>query len=206
MPLPVIPGAVRVVVAGQTQGGGRWANAWTIRTDSEITPDESGILAIHTIFRQLYVGPNLGAGFDLLTYCPSGLTLDGFGYTPLDGSSGAIFYSESATGSGSPGALPAEVTAVITVRTALRGRQNRGRVFLPQPSLFDQTPGGRVNPGMIAGALAQVVEVNNALITGGARIGVLSTGPYVGAGTPHWTAATTFSMDDRFDVQRRRKG
>jgi hypothetical protein len=218
MPLPVIPGCVRVVVAGLIAGGTRWANTWAIRTDSEIDPDAAGVQAIHEIFRQFYIGPNLGAGGNVMDFVAPATTLEGFAYTPLDGTSGALFFAEPTIGAGTGEPLPAQNAEVLTIRTATRGRRNRGRVFLPAVTENSSGAAGHISPTLVAFWLAQVAAVQAALVTGGARIGVLSVGPYIdpatqlpvppGAATTalqHFTPATQFTMDDVFDVIRNRK-
>jgi hypothetical protein len=218
MPLPVIAGGLKVTVAGQIAGGTRWANSWSIRTASEIDPDTAGIVAIHEIFRQFYIGPNIGAGGAVMSFVAPETTLDAFAYTPLDGSSGAVVLAEPTIGSGTGEALSAQLAEVLTIRTAVRGRRNRGRVFLPATTENHSGALGHISPALIAFFLAQIVGVQAALVTGGASIGVLSTGPYIdpvtrlpvapGAATAalqHWTPVQQFTMDDLFDVIRNRK-
>lgn len=218
MPLPVIPGGLRVTVAGQCDGGARWANTWAIKVISGVDPDASAILAIHTIFRQLYLGPAVSGGSSVMGACSTGTTLDGFGYTPLDGTSGAIFFPETGVGGATGETLPAQTSAVMTIRTADRGRRNRGRVFLPPFGEEHSDSLGHVNAATRVLLVDQAVGVESELFTGGAQIGVLSTGPYKdpstglpvppGAATTalqHFTPATQFTMDNRFDVIRNRK-
>jgi hypothetical protein len=55
--------------------------------------------------------------------------------TPLDGTSATQIYAVSGTKWAGPGATTADimpqVTAVLSLRTSQRGRQNRGRLYLP---------------------------------------------------------------------------
>ena len=206
------------MVAGNIAGGTRWANTWCIRTISEIDPDLAGITAIHAIFRQFYTGPNLGAGQSFMDLAHPSTTLDGFAYTPLDGTSGAIFFPESEGGSSTSEPLPAQNAEVLTIRTSQRGRRNRGRVFLPALTEAESNSLGHINPTLTVAFVAQIVAVQAALETGGALIGVLSTGPYKDPATglpvppgsataalQHFTPANQFTMNDRFDVIRNRK-
>jgi hypothetical protein len=126
--------------------------------------------------------------------------VDNFSYTPLDGLSGAVVFTDTAPGTDAALSMPAEVA-----QTAARGRQNRGRVYLPAAATSKYNADGHIGAAMIAGVLAQIQGVQAALVVAGATLGVGSYGPYVGAGTPHFTPVTTFTMDDSADVQRGRK-
>jgi len=205
MPLPVIPGVLRVSATGLCAGGGHWSNTWHARNDSLLGWSEAGVQAFHDIFKQLYIGPALGGGFTILQQCNTATTLIQIAYTPLDGTSNAYVHATPYAGSESSASLPAEVSFVITIRTALRGRQNRGRIYLPPFSVAHTIANGHLDPGTGTTVLAHLNAVETALETGGAHLGVGSYGPYLGSGSPHFTPVQRFSMDGVADVQRHRK-
>lgn len=205
MPLPVIAGVLRATVAGSIAGGGRWSNTWHGRTEDESTPDLTDVTAFHTQLLEFYVD-------NVLTHCPAATVLDSCDYTPLDGSSGAFHFTESEAGTDAGAVTAAEVAEVLTIRTALRGRQNRGRVFLPAftTNAFDSV--GHIGSAIAASVVAGIVARQAALILADWSLGVGSYGPYknpttglLEAGTPHFTPVQSFSMDQLADVIRSRK-
>ena len=205
MALPVIPGVLRVSATGLCAGGGHWSNTWHARNDSLLGWTESGVQAFHDIFKQLYIGPALGGGFSILQQCNTGTTLIQIAYTPLDGTSNAYVHATTSAGTESVASLPAEVSFVITIRTALRGRQNRGRIYCPPFSTSHTASDGHLVASTATVVLAHLNAVEAALETGGAHLGVGSYGPYIGSGSPHFTPVQRFSMDNVADVQRHRK-
>ena len=44
MPLPVLPGVLRITAGGNMGGGGRWSNTWHAQNDSLVDFTESAIL------------------------------------------------------------------------------------------------------------------------------------------------------------------
>lgn len=218
MPLPVIPGVLRVAVTGPIAGGGSWVNVWHLGHLDDSGWDVGEITGVHAVFRQMYDGPSIGAGLELQQFIALGTRADHADYTPLDGSSGA-FALPMTMSSNAPNSLPAEVAEVLTIRTALRGRQNRGRIFLPAFAAEFLTTAGRLAPVAVQGLVDQAIAVQAALVTGGAHIGVASYGPYKnpvtgvtssdpainGGSSPHFTPAAAFTMDDMADVIRGRK-
>ena len=218
MPLPVIPGTMRIAVSGQIAGGGTWANVWHARNISLADWTQAGIEAFHAIFRQFYESPGLSGGVPVSSFLPTGTTVTKASYTPLDGSSGAYEFPIVVAGSGAT-PMPAEVAEVLTIRTALRGRQNRGRIYLPAFTTTHFDSAGHISTATINGILAQIVAVEAAIETGGAELGVGSYGPYKnpttgavssdpainGGSSPHFTPVSTWSMDNAADVQRGRK-
>ena len=212
MPLPTLPGVLRLSVAGAIAGGGRWQNTWHALLIAGGDWTDGAIDGFHDIFKQFYAGPDLGAGAGLINTLHPTTSVDSIAYTPLDGLSGSIVKSVSVVGVGTGASMPAEVAEVLTLRTTARGRQNRGRIFLPAMNTnnFDAT--GLIGAGTLSAILTQINQVATALATAGSRIAVGSYGPYkdpvthlLVPGTPHATAVTSFSMDNKADVQRGRK-
>lgn len=205
MPLPTLHGVLRITAAGQVQGGGRWSNTWHARNRSLIDFDAGGVTGFHAIFRQVYGAASVGGGEVVMQHTLAGTTCDSFTYTPLDGSSGSFHFVEAFAGSGSGSTMPAEVAECLTIRTAFRGRQNRGRIYYPAFEVSDFDANGLIKAAVITALLLQINGVQAALVSGGADLGVASYGPYVAAGAPHFTPVSSFTMDTKPDVQRSRK-
>jgi len=226
MPLPVLAGVLRISVAGDASGGGRWQNTWHARHIDLAGWSEAEITALHDVFEDFYVGPAHGTGLPLQAHNAVGTTVDVISYTPLDGTSGASIRVPTAAAGSVNNSVPPEVTAVLTLRTAARGRQNRGRIFLPPPTTQWVTASGRVSPDYITDVLGQITFVSDTIVSQGAELGVGSYGPYVDPAATaawiaggrigvrpgptiftgaHFTPITTFTMDDMWDVQRSRK-
>lgn len=204
MPLPVIDGVCRCTVAGQITGGGRWSNTWHARRIDLVAPSEGEINALHTELALFY-------GTQVMSRVPAATTIDGIDYTPLDGSSGAFHIAMSSTGSGSINALPAEVAEVLTLRTALRGRRHRGRIFLPSFASNSWDSVGRLGTTVASDIVTAAGVLRLAAIVSGWEIGVASYGHYINrlgvsvSWTPEFQPATNFSMDILGDVMRSRK-
>jgi len=193
-------------------------NVWHAQNDSLAGWDAASIATFHDIFQQFYIGPAAPGGAGQADYWPTGTGSTKISYTPLDGSSGAYELAMAGNGAAAQ-APPAEVAVVLTIRTLLRGRQNRGRIYLPGPAMVQFTSLGRVLAGYITGTLAQINAVATAIVTGGAHLGVASYGPYKnpvthvvssdpainGGSSPHFTPVSSWSMDNMADVQRGRK-
>lgn len=212
MPLPILPGVLRCTAGGLVSGGGRWSNTWHIRKVALTTPTEGEVVAIHAILAAWYVAAVLAKARDTTT-------LESIDYTPLDGSSGAFNYPVNAAGSGTAKALPPECAEVLTIRTASRGRQNRGRIYLPAWTVNETENNGQLVAAIAIGVSATVEAMNVAMGLIGNEIGVGSYGPYKnptthitsddplvnGGSSPHFSPATAFTMDVQVDVQRSRK-
>lgn len=212
MPLPVIAGVARASVTGNVDGGGRWSNTWHFRREDLGTPDGELIAELAVALLAFY-------GSTIIASCTPGTTLDGADITPLDGSSGAFHYTADLEGAGVSNSMPAQTSMVLTIRTALRGRQNRGRVYFPPFGVSNFNADGLF---LAAGANAITVAVGvmqAALLVLGWETGVASYGPYKnpltgvtsddplvnGGSVPHFTEAVSFGMDLMADAQRGRK-
>jgi hypothetical protein len=149
MALPTIQGVVRAAVTGAVAGGGKWVNVWHARyAGGASIPGTAEIDLLHPHLVRIYTGTAYGAGLSWLNSCPTSTTITGIDYTILDNTS--LGYSKTASGAGLQGgsSLPGEVAHVLTLRTAVRGRRYRGRVFLPT-----------------AGTTATVLQANGNLTT-----------------------------------------
>lgn len=206
MPLPVIAGTVRVSLGGTITGGSTWSNNWHIRRADLLAPEIGDIEGARDAFIVFYQDA-------VFHSVPAGTTLATINFTPLDGTSGAISYAVGLVGDGGANAAAAQTAEVITIRTAQRGRQNRGRVYLPAFVEEDWDNLGHIAATAIARVAAASALLVATLDGQGWEIGVGSYGPYLNpithvleVGTPHFTPQTSLTMDNLSDVQRSRKG
>lgn len=121
MALPVITNTARVVLEGGWSGtADRWANVWHVgKLTGTIDPDE-----VNTAIDGFVVGA-WAAAFGSDVFADRIIT------TVLDGVSSGAEALTAGAGSQSQVSLPHQCSAVITWRTGVRGRSNRGRSFLP---------------------------------------------------------------------------
>lgn len=121
-PLPIIDGAHRVAFSWRIGSSGPTAANVMHFHGASVDPD-----GLHTA-----LVANITAGMWLTTF--SGASIYQMTITPLDGAAATKVYAASGgnmTGQASgPDYIPA-VASVISLRTNLRGRRNRGRIFLP---------------------------------------------------------------------------
>lgn len=205
MALPTITATCRASFGGSIAGGSSWSNNWHIRRIGLEPVIEADIANAHDAFMTFYQS----AVFHSVT---AGTTLAQANYTPLDGTSGAFSLTGGLVGDGGTNAAAAQTCEVLTIRTAVRGRQNRGRVYLPAFVEDDWDVLGHISTTAIARVLAAVAVLTPALAGSGWEIGVGSYGPYknpvtglLEVGTPHFTPMTSITMDNLSDVQRSRK-
>ena len=199
MPLPVISNTVRCVVRGTCESGQRWIN--TVHVQKAAGPILAGdITAIHPILVRAWSGAAYGTGTSCLALCAAGVTCDDVVYTPLDGTSASTTITVAGVGAQTAGqSLPGEVSEVVTLRTLVRGRSYRGRVFLPPWYQAERTTNGVILASGIASTITQWLGVQTALVAAGYTLGVAS---YLHA---LFTSLSTVTMDNKFDVQRGRK-
>lgn len=120
--------------------------------------------------------------------------------TPLDGSGATTFLTTTGakwTGRTTGQAVPAEA-ALISLRTALRGPRNRGRIYLPWTGESSQS-NGVIDPASVTNMITGWTAFIAALNAGGADLVVAS---YVAA-----TAQTvsSFIVESQAATQRRRQ-
>lgn len=101
-------------------------------------------------------------------------------------------------GAATGNALPADVSIVTSLRTALANRSGRGRFYLPQPAASTSTTDGRLD------ALAQTALMSALTNAFGPMTPVWT--PVVYSRTNRNTnVITTFNVGDLYDTQRRRE-
>lgn len=128
---------------------------------------------------------------------------------------GGVFmpFASSTSGQAMGGAgfetLPAQVTGLITLRTALPGRANRGRAYIPFPSedgsngaAFPAPTGGYLGQLANIGVLFQQIVFTNAQLppTGGTLLGQI----FHRSGLPTFEPITSYVARAAWATQRRR--
>lgn len=213
-PLPVIGGVVRASVQGICPSGQPWVNVWHFQyANGASAPGSVEIGALDTQFYKFYGGPGLSTGQPVMASCKSTCSIQQIAYTPLDGVSNTLTFSHALNGSaGSALSTPSEVAMVLTLRTALRGRRNRGRVYLPPfGNDFWDTNGFLSTSGLVATKLITQWTALQGLINPLQWTHVVASyghGTANGVPTtwaPYATPITNVTMDTKADAQRRRK-
>lgn len=212
MPLPVINGTVRVSVQGLAPSGQKWVNNWHFRyTGGASNPGSIDINNLDAILLRIYSGTAYGAGTPWFTLCTSAVSMQQITYTPLDGTSIPTLITHTPAGSAAGNTSPSEVAVVATIRTLVRGKRNRGRIYLPCPASVNIGSTGTFASTAITSFLVQVQGAITAL--GGPSVAPfweLGVASYATSGphppySPHFTPVSAVTMDGVCDVQRRRK-
>jgi hypothetical protein len=201
MPLPVISNVVRAAVRGTCPSGQRWINVLHFHWTGAGSPI-ANIAALHTQVLKLYTGPayagGLGAGL-ALNNSSVPQTCDDVTYTPLDGSTASAVVNVGVAATGAVQMQPSEVAMVTTLRSLTRGRSFRGRVYLPPKDTGVITSVGVISPAIITAYLAQWNGFNAAAGAANWTHVIASYKLAIG------TAVQSYTMDNKFDVQRGRK-
>jgi len=220
MPLPIIGGVVRAACIGVVQGGGPWVNVqhW-MYADGASSPGTTEITALHALLTRLYYGTAFGAGAPWFNACASGTSMSRVDYTVLNGTSLGLTLAAVGNGSGGATTTPAEVAAVLTLRTNTRGRRYRGRIYLPAPgsSATNITSDGKLSATILTAVVTQAQGLRTAAAAIQWKPVVASYGKSLindpadphdkieVTWTPFATEVTTYTLDAVLDVQRRRK-
>lgn len=129
MALPVITDTIRTAVEGHLPNGHRWANVLHFRKTGILT--FTGAIAILDPILIAKYQTDSGGNSALITQLHPSAGIDDIRYTPLDGASATTVNTHALNGTNATDALGAALAVVITLRTALRGRAHRGRVYWP---------------------------------------------------------------------------
>lgn len=199
MPLPVIPSVCRVAVRGTCPSGQRWVNVVHVHKAAAGAWVAGDIAVVQPLLVRLWKGAAFGAGADWMGNCNTTCTIDDMTYTPLDGSSPSTVQTVALAGVSASVSLPSEVAFVLTLRTPIRGRRARGRIYLPPPVNGAMVAPGVLQATSVTATVAQATGLQTALIAAGFSLEVTS---YKFVQT---NAVTVFSMDNKGDVQRGRK-
>lgn len=209
MPLPLITNVVRVAVSGQTSTGTAWANILHYRkTTGSI--DAAAITALAAEIQKLYQTNASASARHLLTYCKTTTFANQVTFTPLDGTSASTVLSVNWPGTQTDDQLPAETSLVVTWRTALRGRRNRGRTYLPPFTEVNNTATGVIVSTIPAALAEQAIDHIADLTAVNWQLVVASYGGPSGTPPTTWvpyaTTVTTATVSQSWDSQRRRGG
>lgn len=213
MPLPTLTGVVRVSSRGTNVAGQQWVNVLHFQHGNPGTTfTNSDLNALDAKLARLYVGTAYTTGAPWLTQCANGTTLVDFTYYPLDGMSSPTQLPHAAAGTaGASLNQPSEIAHVLTLRTGIRGRRYRGRIYLPAlASSAIAGASGNVTPSIInnflvqaRGLLADLQTIQWFWCVASYGHGTLHGQPQ--SWTPFATVITDVTMDGVADVQRRRK-
>lgn len=196
MPLPTIANVIRAAVIIKMANGHRGSNVLHFEKTAILT--YSGAIALlDPILLNLYT-VNQGAGLAWKTIAPAAASLVQFEYTPLDNSSATTVIGHNVAGLDANDPLPAGTALVVTVRTALRGRAHRGRVYTGPYCEDANTAGAPTAP-----TVAAVQTQWNWLIATGLPGSGLSFG-VASYKNSTYEPATSITVDPRWDTQRRR--
>ena len=200
IPLPVIPNVMRTALKWSHSSGQTAVNVIHFRTPSPGT----GVAALFESLQD-----NMTAAmFDQLS---SGASISSIDITPLNGTAATSSFvtgSPANMSGGSGGVIAPAVSVLVKLQTGLRGRNKRGRIFLPMMI------GAAADNGFLAPAeVASMTAAWQAFVT---AMAADPDGPYelvvaaydrrhggVGAGS---TDVTTISVESPLGTQRRRQG
>ncbi len=206
MPLPVITNVVRAALRGTCPSGSPWVNVLHFRKTVG-TIDAASLNLLQTELVKLYGGPDYTAGFEYwMERSTTTTNLTELVFTPLDGSSASDLRVLNVVGISTLASLPSEVTACATLRTAVRGRRNRGRVYLPPFAISATDAIGNLGSTIASNLTAQGNAFRGALpalnwewvVASYGRSGTITWTPYA-------TPITAVAINTKMDVQRRRK-
>jgi hypothetical protein len=185
--LPVIPNVFRVALNWVHTNGQIAVNVMHVRTTLLTTVGIEALL-------------NTAWSATQITLVSNAAKVDHISITPLDGASAtAVFVETNARWTGGSTDLPIPAAAqVVSLRTALRGRSHRGRLYLPF-----MVEGNFANGSVSTGSNAAIQTAWDSFVTGMAT----GTAPLVVASYLHATAENVTKAACEFVVgtQRRRQ-
>lgn len=196
MPLPIIADTIRGAIEGHCANQHHWANVMHFRKTGALT-FAAAIALLDPILFATYNTAS-GGGQPWKAYAPTAAGVERAEYTPLDGTSATTVVTHTLAGTGVAEALPASVSLVVTLRTALRGRSHRGRVYTGPYAEDSNTALGVPLGATLTGVQLQWADLITRLVGTGVSMVVAS---YKLATSENVTAVTT---DSRWDTQRRR--
>jgi len=200
--------------------GRQWANVLHARyAGGASTPGSTEVSALDAKLARFWTGTAYTSGTAWLGQCHSNVTLIDITYYILNGVAPPIVINHAAAGVITTGtSLPSEVAHVMTVRTLVRGRRNRGRIYLPCANSSAIDAAGNLTSAIAVSTLAQWNGLVADLVANNWELGVASYGTSWNLNptdhhlakihstwTPYFTPYSTNSMDLKPDVQRRRK-
>jgi len=138
---------------------------------------------------------------------PTGCVLSNVQTRTINLGSGAVISTAAAayTRAGTAGgnSLPAEVSVVMSLRTALAGASYRGRMYLPMPSTSSSSSAGRLVSG---DQTTMVTQWSNAIIAMNADVSFGTCDVVIRSRkNASEEVVTSIDIGDVFDAQRRRR-
>lgn len=196
MALPIIADTMRVAVRGLASNGHQWANVMHYRKTGALS--YAGAIAILDPILVDHLSTNNGGGSGWNALAHTTASVQDIVYTPLDGSSASTIITHAIPGISGGDPLPASIALVVSLRTALRGRSYRGRVYTGPHIESDNSVAGAPSAALLTAESLQWTAHLTALVATGVSLVVAS---YL-----HATAqdVTSVSVDSRWDTQRRR--
>jgi hypothetical protein len=200
IPLPTIVGTYRCVA--------RWLDSTTSQTAVNVMHISSGVTSSTIVQASNAIKNSWLANMQL--FMPTTVTLTAFDITPLDGHSATQTFG---TGGGAPfkggsavDFAPA-VSALIRIQTGLRGRENRGRVYLPFVSESQMTNGSLISadPPLVTTAWNSFVTALGASSPVAFTFGVAAYDRAGGGAGAHFTVTTGVFCETVLATQRRRQ-
>jgi hypothetical protein len=167
----------------------------------------------NAIFTQVF---NSAAFTALRAHMPPGLSASGVSIRDVNAAYQPLVTSNASAvvGTSAGAALPSEVSAVVTERTALAGRQNRGRIYIPGWAATALGAGDVILAAVVTLLQTWASTLPSALAGSGYTlvIGQKARGAYTGTtGVPHpprlagSVPVTSLEVrDNHWDSQRRR--
>lgn len=164
MPLPVIANTIRCSVYGTIEGGVGWSNTFHLVKDNAATYTGAMSDAVPVITNMYTPAGFGGTNFGFLHYATDGTTATQIVQTPLDGTTPSRVDTIALSGSSSQAPQPAQNALLVTLRTAIRGRSFRGRIFAPCNSREQLDSNGKFGAADIAFVESMMTAANNAFI------------------------------------------
>lgn len=128
MALPVIANTIRVSAEFTLSNGHQAACVHHLRKDGALSY-AAAIAIADPLIAPFWTNHTVGSpGFTY--YAHTGVTFQRLRYTPLDGSTATTIINHVQAGAGGGDALPEQVALCVTLYTAMRGKRNRGRIYL----------------------------------------------------------------------------
>lgn len=218
MPLPTIAGTVRCAVQGLATSGRKWTNVHHMRySGGASSPGTVELDALDVELFRFYSGTAYTSGQAVMAACPAAVTITQIDYTVLDGMSLIYSKAHAVAGGGGASSLPSEVSMAVTLRTNIRGRRNRGRIYLPPMTPSNIGANGNWSSTLTTFIVNQYLGMMGALTPKQWAPVVASYGhslindpsdPHDKIEvnwTPYATNIVTPTIDAKPDVQRRRK-
>lgn len=154
MPLPVIANVIRCAVVGTLSSGRQWVNVHHFEYPVGEAPAAT-ITAVDALLVHLYSVSYGGSANAPLAYMTNNSGITDINYLRLDGSSGGVTVPHILDGASGVDSLPANTSLVVTHQTGLRGRDKRGRTFLPPLTEGANDATGGVLGAVVVGLQAQ---------------------------------------------------